>query len=223
MHVLGGHRTPIARWDGPVRFALVGEIDQAVEATVLSIFSEISLFTGIHIQRIHHEIKTAADYASALAQSPPYDMTICDNSNPGVCANFVVIVSGRTDMNRVAVTLPLRPVYQRATAPSDQVLCFFSPGLARGTEIVRSIVYVDSELDKTMINTCLQEEIYQSFGLFGDYSKSRYFSFNNEVTAKRITPYDKRLLTSLYDRAFPRGTFAAPVASQLSEYCVSGC
>ena len=40
-----------------------------------------------------------------------------------------------------------------------------------------AVVYVRSDLDPSMLETCLQEEIYQSFGLFGDYTGSTLFSF----------------------------------------------
>jgi len=229
VHVLGGARTPVARWYRQVNVALVGEFTATATQKIHSVLDEISLLTGIHYQLVSPDIESVSDYADALKKSEPYDMSLCDTGVPQNCANFVIVMSSREDMSAIAESFPLRPVFQKALQRdtaykgTDETLCFFSPGIARYTEIVSSFVYVDSALDTSMQLTCLQEEIYQSFGLFGDYSESRYFSFNNMVEPKVITPFDKRLLSSLYDLAFPQGTMASVVAQQLADYCENDC
>lgn len=224
MHILGGQRRPVARWYEAVRVAIVGPVSGSMSDEIRSIFNEISLLSGIPYSLIQHDVSTAEAYASALLQSPPYDLSVCDHSDPSLCANFVIVLASKAAMNKVTLALPMRAVFQQVTETrDDELLCFFSPGIKHSTEIVRSVVYVQSDIEETMQLTCLQEEIYQSFGLFDDYSDSQYFSFNNVVKEKQITVYDKQLLTSLYDNTFARGTPALPVAQQLVDYCVTGC
>jgi len=222
VHVLGRARTPVARWYENVNVALVGSFSESEKRKIDSILDEISLLSGIDYTVINHNIVDASDYVNVLEDSGDYQLSLCDSNDKDLCANFVVVQTDRAVMGRIAKAFPLRPVFLKATESPDDTLCFFSPGIRRYTEIVSSLVYVDSGLDEAMRQTCLQEEIYQSFGLFGDYSDSRYFSFNNVVKPKAITAYDKRLLSSLYDQDFPPGTFAAPVAQQLAEYCEAG-
>lgn len=224
VHILGGHRRPVVRWYEPVRVAVVGPVTEALTIEIRSLFNEISLLSGIPYTLIQHDIDNADTYASTLSHTSDYDLSICENSEPLSCANFVIVLSEKAAMNKVAVALPMRPVFQKATSVSnDDLLCFFSPGIARATEIVRSVVYVQSDIDRAMQLTCLQEEVYQSFGLFDDFSDSQYFSFNNDIKEKQITVFDKQLLTSLYDNAFSRGSPALPVAQQLVDYCDTDC
>ncbi len=247
IQILGVGRAPVVRWHDNIRLAMVGEIQKETVDTIQSLFREISLFTGVRFRVINHLVENAEQYADLLNRSPPYDLGLCDQGNPTICANFVVVLSDRSSMHNVAMALPLRPVFQRATslssserntvsdvvndeeaggtssAATNSVLCFFSPGIYRNTRIVRSVVYVQNSLSLAMKRTCLQEEIYQSFGLFGDVTESGYFSFNNRVAIKKITTYDKRLLTSLYDGEFGPGTPAHVVARQLHDYCYWGC
>lgn len=224
VHILGGHRRPVARWYDPVRVALIGSISESLSLAINSIFNEVSLLSGIPYRLIQHDVESTDAYAAALSQSAAYDLSVCESSDGNQCANFVIVLADKVAMHKIAVALPLRPVFQKATRASDpDLLCFFSPGVVQATEIVRSVVYVQSDIDIAMQLTCLQEEIYQSFGLFDDFSDSQYFSFNNEVREKQITVYDKQLLSSLYDNAFVRGTAALPVAQQLVDYCGTRC
>lgn len=218
MQVLGNPRTPIARWNGPIRLAVVGANDEFLEAKILPIFNEISLLIGLQYRVIRHNFVTADEYAQLLRTTPQYDFSLCDKTEPQYCANFIVIISERDSIHDIAISLPLRPVFQQATSTTEDTLCFFSPGITRDREIVRSLVYVPVDLEPAMKLTCLHEEIYQSFGLFGDHTDSYYFSFNNRVEPKVITRYDKWLLSSLYDRTISSTSFSAQVVQQLVNY-----
>jgi len=224
LHILGSARTPVARWEAPIKLAIIGSVDELMTSRTLKIFNEISLLTGIRYRIIKHRFSEARVYAESLRFTPDYDLSICDSDDSAACANFVVVISDRAAMHDIAMSFPLRQIYQRATSNySKDALCFFSPGISPSRVIVRAMVFVEQILDDAMIQTCLQEEIFQSFGLFGDFTNSRYFSFNNQVEPKSITKYDKRLLSSLYDQSFAPGIFAKPVVKQLVEYCSTFC
>ena len=80
--------------------------------------------------------------------------------------------------------------------------------------IRQGFVYVRSDLGEAMTRTCLQEELYQTFGLFNDASGSNWFSFNNRVEPKSITAMDKLLLQTLYSPEFRPGAPAYVVVRQ---------
>lgn len=223
IHILGGFRNPVIRWNSVINLAIVGDTDPTTMAQITSVFNEISLLSGIRYTRVGHAYTEPERYLKAIGDSPDHDLTLCDTTKSTQCANFVVLVISQELMHKVAVSLPLRPVFQQASARKDNIYCFFSPNVASNLEIKQSIVWVRSNLEEPLLNTCLQEEIYQSFGLFNDFSDSHYFSFNNIVAPKKITPFDKQLLTSLYDAAFRSGTSTEAVAQQLIDYCRATC
>ena len=229
VQILGGTRIPVLRWYQSINLAVVGTRDPSLNAVIKSIFNDISLLTGIRYRTLSHSLVDPLDYIRALKNTPAYNLSICDSYQTAYCTNFVVIISDRETMHQIAKEFPLRQVYQQATSDKPnstvqtELTCFFAPGISFSTEIVQSVVYVQDNIGTDLQQTCLQEEIYQSFGLLGDYSNSAYFSFNNQVKPKAITAFDKRLLSSLYDKTFARGTEAVPVARQLSEYCRSRC
>lgn len=49
-----------------------------------------------------------------------------------------------------------------------------------------------------MQRTCLQEEIWHSFGLYNNVEGSKLFSFNNAVAHKTLTRYDRAPIQALY-------------------------
>lgn len=218
IHILGGFRNPIVRWSSTVNFAIVGNIRPSTIQKITAIFNEISLMTGIRYHQVDHALSKPDRYLEAIGGSQQPHLTLCGRSASNNCANFVVLVVNQELMHNIALSLPLKPVYQQATARKDNIHCFFSPTVTSSFEITHSIVWVRNDLEVPMLDTCLQEEIYQSFGLFNDYSNSHYYSFNNVVAPKKITAFDKQLLTSLYDAGFSTGTSILPVAIQLSAY-----
>lgn len=145
-------------------------------------------------------------YASGL------DPAACEPDGARRCARFVVLVTGRRAMAAVAETLRLRRVHRRAIGAGGTPHCFFMPSVGAGPRISRALVFVDKTLALPMLNTCLHEEIYQSFGLFGDYSGSRHFSFDDVVAPKHLTRFDRALLATLYREESPS---AAGVAARL--------
>ncbi len=218
LHILGGTPTRVPRWTAPINMAIVGPTTEATRSRLNSLIAQLSLYTGLPIRLLAPRYSTATAYLKAITETPPHDLSACSVEPPPVCANFVVIVSTQQDMAGIADRLPLRPVFRDAAAGSGTLYCFFSPGISRGIEIVRSVVFINSMLNEAMQNTCLQEEITQSLGLFNDYSDSVFYSFNNLVIQKTLTVNDKHLLSSLYDQEFPVGTLATSIARQVVDY-----
>lgn len=220
VHILGGFNGRVARWSDDIRIAVVGKLGATAETKLITLIAQLSLYTGLNIKRVKHNFKDASDYLHAISLSPAHDLTLCSRGDSSECANFVVIVTSQAVMFRITENLPMRSVYQRATAGVQDLNCFFSPHVSRDFEIQKTVIFVNSNLTDEMLNTCLQEEIVQALGLFNDYSDSHFYSFNNIVSPKQLTVHDRILLCSLYDRAYSIGSLAAPIAQQVVDYSV---
>lgn len=217
IHILGGNANVISKWVDDIDFAVIGVTSEESQALAHSTLVEVASLTGLSLVPVEHAFSSAQDYLSAVEQAPPFRLAACDVSDATLCANFIVLFADKVTMQALTTAIPLRPVYQRSMSEDQNVHCFFAPFQTRSMEIAQAFVYVRDDLSASMTRTCLQEEIYQSFGLFNDYSGSRFFSFNNVVEPKSITEYDRALLASVYDRRIRPGAPVWKVMETLME------
>ncbi|OED36375.1 hypothetical protein AB833_27535 [Chromatiales bacterium (ex Bugula neritina AB1)] len=204
IHILGGNANVISRWIDEVRYVLVGHPRHipVVNKTLV----EISTLTQVPVRSVDLH---SADLISNEIVFRQAGVNLLCEKNTG-CANFVVVVADIAQMKEIASAAQLRRVYRRAL-DEENVLCFFAP--FQSASIIRqALVFVRSDQSEAMLNTCLREEIYQSFGLFNDYTDSEFFSFNNSVEPKSITQYDRHLLRAVYK--FKAGTPAFSVVQR---------
>jgi len=218
IHILGGNANVISRWHGDIRYSVIsyGSGRKANRERVHQVMDEVGRVADIAVHSLAPKFGSFAGYLQAVQQSADYQLLPCASSEKS-CANFVVVITSSEKMRKLANAIPLREVYRRALVDSDKLdsdraICFFAPFQTAST-IRQSLVFVRDDLPDAMIRTCLQEEIFQSFGLFNDYSGSTYFSFNNMVKPKNITRYDRALLRAVYE--FAPGTPAFVVVRRL--------
>lgn len=210
IHILGGNANVISRWTDAVRFTLLEDSEHRHTTHASEVIREIADHTALPMSILQPQYDSVASYISTLAQLSPYQLQTCEQQSE--CANFLVIITTIENMQKIAQAIPLRDVYQKALLSDQSAVCFFAP--FQGASVIRqAVVFVRSDLSQDMIETCLQEEIYQSFGLFNDYTDSVYFSFNNRVEPKEITHYDRALLEAVYE--FPPGAPAFLIAKRL--------
>lgn len=213
--IMGGNTNLIVRWEKPIRYTVVEDGVSHYDDVIDVIFKDISQLTGITAHRQTSGFASTASYLEALKNSPDYDLSACKLPDGASCTNFVIVLSDQATIHQISRILPLRAVYQYSTASKNRVPCFFAPGVSAQREIKRGFVFVNKNLSKQMMSTCLHEEIYQSFGLFGDVSGTEFFSFNNEVAPKVINSYDKALLQSLYDPSNLPASSVRKIATQM--------
>ena len=208
IHILGGNANVISRWVVPVQYALVADApDEHFEKDVVKVFAEIQSLTDLSIH--HNKAQSIQSYLQQIKNTAPHQLVRCTDGEP--CINFPVVISDIAAMRNIAREIPLRPVYQEALQHNDAI-CFFAP-YQRASAIFQALVFVNNTSDAALIRTCLNEEIYQAFGLFNDYTGSDWFSFNNRVQEKQITSIDKALLQTVYE--FSPGAPAFAVAQKL--------
>jgi hypothetical protein len=205
-HILGGNANVISRWVSDINYHIIGTNWFSEQAA--STLAEIALISKLELSASAWVPQTAESYLALLKETPAVQLSSCDGLRDwrSGCANFIIVQTSNVIMQQLAKTIPLRKVYQRSLEGDQSVSCFFSPFVGSRQTIHQAFVYVNENLDEAMLETCLHEEIDQSFGLFNDYTDSVYFSFNNKVEPKSITGYDKELLKIVYHPDFAPGT-----------------
>lgn len=215
VQILGGNANVIVRWNAKVTFAVVGG-DTAAQETAREVISEVSKLTAIPVELLEHRISDVSRYLDAVTATPEFQLDVCAVESESTCSNFVLVFTDNQTMLALAEALPMRSLYasslHEAIARSEPIPCFFSPFQVRNAEILQALVYVNESLSNDMLSTCVYEEIYQSFGLFADVTDSAFYSFDNRVIPKKITDYDKALLSAVYDASLSPG---APVFAVL--------
>ncbi len=202
VHILGGNGNVVSRWDEPIRFAVIG----GSETPAREIVAEAAAIAGLELHYPANDLDTVPAYLSALESTPPFALAEpCDGSDGKPCFNFVVLLASHEQMRALVSTIPLAPEYGHTLSNDPALHCFFAPFRNGRRQIRQVVIYVRDDLGPAMTRTCLQEEIYQAFGLFGDYTGSTLFSFNNVVAPKAITRYDRELLAALYDERVKPG------------------
>ncbi len=215
IHILGGNVNVISRWEQDVRLRIVGSAGDLSATLAEQTVAEVTQLVNRRYVLDDAPARSAQEYLAELQRSPPFTIGECTKPDP--CSNFVVVFASAATMKKIAEAIPLRPVYQRTFERDPTPLCFFSPFQTGYMEIRQALVYVRDDLASDMLRTCLQEEIYQSFGMFNDAGGSRFFSFNNVVAPKSITRYDRALLQAIYDPLFAPGAPVFRVVKRLMD------
>lgn len=165
----------------------------------------------IHADTLHQVMKMISESTQLDIRPANRIMQPTDDINTAVNgffspkSNLAVVITTQKNMLDIARKLSLRPVYIKALK-ADAATCFFAPSVDWRRIIQNALIYIRDDLSVDMINTCLHEEIIQSFGIFNDAESSDYFSFDNRVVPKTITRYDRLLLSTLYHPDIAPGT-----------------
>ena len=215
IHILGGNVNVISRWQQDIRLRIIGRAGETSAKLAEQTIAEVTKLVDRDYRLSDASQASAQAYLAELKRSPPFTLGGCGDEQR--CGNFVVVFADPATMKEIAAAIPLRPVYQRTFDRDPTPLCFFSPFQTGYMEIQQALVYVRDDIPPDMLQTCLQEEIYQSFGMFNDAGGSQFFSFNNVVEPKSITRFDRALLQAIYDPQFAPGAPVFRVVKRLMD------
>ena len=208
VQILGGNESVVSKWHEDIRFVVIGGGDTA-GVVARSVIEEAASIAELAVAFPAHTLDSGRDYLAFVRESPPRWLSpSCSGDASKPCFNFAVVFSDYRTMRELAQAIPIHPHVYRFMESHPQMPCLYAPFHSGRQMIWQALVLIRNDLDAAMQQTCLQEEIYQSLGLFNDYSGSTLFSFNNIVAPKSITAYDKALLAALYD---PRVKSGYPV------------
>ena len=85
--------------------------------------------------------------------------------------------------------------------------------------MIFAVVMIRAELPDALIESCIEEEMAQTLGLFNDDPKVRPTIFNDDEEFGLLTEHDRLLLSILYDQRLKPGMSretAMPLVRQIS-------
>ena len=121
LHILGGYRNRVPRWTDTVRVAVIGVDDKETTRSIRSLLGELSILTGLNYRILRHSYTQAEQYLVAVSNSPRYDLAVCNGYTELECANFIVIIASQPTMHQIALSIPMRNIFQTATRSEEAV------------------------------------------------------------------------------------------------------
>lgn len=162
---------PLTRWQGPIRYAVLGTEDD--QAQVDELMNRIAGLTGLEIVQVPEQ---GANFVVLLLDDRQRRAARLAFSDAPSRDFFDSFVSAVFDCGAVADWSEDEP------------------------EITKALVYLHGDLRGLYRRLCFQEEISQSFGLFNDDPTVRPSIFNDDDEFALLTRHDEYLLRILYDR-----------------------
>jgi hypothetical protein len=161
---------PLTRWQGPIRYAVLGTEDD--QEQVDRLMGRIAGLTGMDIR---HAPEQHANFVVLLMNDGEQRAARLSFPDDESRAFFDGFVSAIFDCGAIADWSDDEP------------------------EITRALVYLHGDLQGLYRRLCFQEEISQSFGLFNDDPTVRPSIFNDDDEFALLTTHDEYLLRILYD------------------------
>lgn len=182
---------PLTRWEGPVRYAVLGSASD--EQQVGTLMTHIALLTGLDIARTPERRANFLVMLLDENERRTVERTLSDHETRTFFNNFM---SAIFDCGAIADWSTTEP------------------------EIRRALIYLHGGLEGLYRELCFEEEISQSFGLFNDDPTVRPSIFNDDEEFALLTRHDDYLLRILYDPRLRPGMTAdeaMPVVHRIVE------
>lgn len=162
---------PLTRWQGPVRYSVLGDEDDQDQVDAL--MARMAQLTGLDIR---HAPEHDANFVVLLLD---------ERERRAARSMF------GDDESRVFFDSFLSAVFDCGAIAdwSDEA-----------PEITRALVYLHGDLQGLYRRLCFHEEISQSFGLFNDDPTVRPSIFNDDDEFALLTKHDEYLVRILYDQ-----------------------
>lgn len=161
---------PLTRWQGPVRYAVLGTDDD--QEQVDELMERIARLTGLDILRAP---EADANFVILLLDDRERRAARKAFPDRDSRAFFDRFVQAVFDCGAIADWSDDEP------------------------EITKALIYLHGDLQGLYRRLCFQEEISQSFGLFNDDPTVRPSIFNDDDEFALLTAHDEYLLRILYD------------------------
>lgn len=197
-------RQKLVKWENPVTIVSYGEGKDEYERVIDDIALEISeisghpiLYDGINGNSIIY----ISDDPVLTARKDPGFQSIKDVVFPKGVADFVstFYVSG---MPFCAGRLLIGRDYEES-------------------EIIGSIIFIDTSFGEEVVKACLREELAHSLGGVGDLTEAQCSIFDNRQFPSEFTNLDKKMIRLLYRNDLKPGMKRSDVLDIVSEYMLS--
>jgi hypothetical protein len=169
----------LTRWEGPLRVALIGDVNDRTVAYGRAHLAELADLTGLDVRL------TGQDIANVLViLSPqPFERAL-DTYRTDYRAFF------GSDRAMEAVTAQMKgeaTCYARVITDEP------------GTVITGAMALIPTDQGRFVLHACIIEELTQAMGLFNDSDDIRPSIFNDSSPNLMLSDHDRILLRVLYD------------------------
>lgn len=169
----------LTRWEGPLRVAVVGDVNDRYLAYVRLHLADLAALSSLDVA-----LSARADANVLVILSPePFERAL-DTYRPDYRPFFA------SDRSMEAVTARMK---QEAT-------CFarIVPG-ENDEVIVGAVALIPTDQGRFVTRACIIEELTQAMGLFNDSDAIRPSIFNDSSPNMMLSDHDRILLRTLYD------------------------
>ena len=193
----------LLRWERPISMNIIfgASVDQTdrreTTSSVRKLTRELSQLSGVPISVTNQPgnfFVVVAD-AHSLARMGPY----LKKTVPGISSRSVSRITKRPRHFRcMVVGVPYK----------DKTMGYRS-----------AVAIIPAGLPAQKREACIQEEISQGLGLPNDFKSNTATVFNDDEQYLRLTPLDKLLVRTLYDRRLKSGMQSTAVSPVLKQIC----
>ena len=175
----------LTRWEGPLRVALVGDVnDRYIEYVRLHV-ADLALLSGLEVS-----LAERADANVVVILSPaPFERAL-DTYRADYRSFF------KSDRAMEAVTAQMRT---EATCYARIVTN------EAGDVITGAMALIPTDQGRFVVRACIIEELTQAMGLFNDSDEIRPSIFNDSSPNMVLSEHDRILLRTLYDARLQPG------------------
>ncbi|MEM6973558.1 MAG: DUF2927 domain-containing protein [Pseudomonadota bacterium] len=173
---------PLQRWEGPIRYSLLGEGATAEDLDEIdTLMARVGALTGLEV------------------------------SPTSIGSNLIVLITKPGERRGIqAVLSEHHPALGQSFAlwrDNPEIVCAATNLIAERNrhEIIFGVIMIGDEVRGLLRQSCLHEEIIQALGLGNDHPAVRPSIFNDDEEFALLTLHDEWLVRLLYDRRLRLG------------------
>jgi hypothetical protein len=175
----------LTRWEGPLRVALVGDVNDRYIEYVRLHLADLTLLSGLEVS-----LAERADANVVVILSPaPFERAL-DTYRADYRSFF------KSDRAMEAVTAQMR----------TEATCYARIVTNKAGDVITgAMALIPTDQGRFVVRACIIEELTQAMGLFNDSDDIRPSIFNDSSPNMVLSEHDRILLRTLYDARLQPG------------------
>ena len=169
----------LTRWEGPLRVALVGDVNDRYIEYVRLHLADLALLSGLEVSLVE---RAEANFVVILSPDP-FERAL-DTYRAEYRSFF------KSDRAMEAITAQMR----------TEATCYARIITNEAGDIITgAMALIPTDEGRFVVRACIIEELTQAMGLFNDSDKIRPSIFNDSSPNMVLSDHDRILLRTLYD------------------------
>lgn len=171
---------PLTRWEGPLRVALVGDVNARYSEYTRLHLEDLAALTGLDIALAPHD---GANVLVILSPEP------FERALDTYRSDYRSFFTSDRAMEAVTAQMKAQATCYARVVTDD----------ADNNVIVRAMALIPTDQGRFVVRACIIEELTQALGLFNDSDDIHASIFNDSNHNMTLTEHDRILLQVLYD------------------------